>query len=323
MHEGTMKPGLDRKPGFMDFLLPSHLVFRVGVYGDAVPRNYVPRVRDRDGQPQPAALHRDLAPAYFASTGRTIMSRAVSTATFLLLVVAAASAQEAAKDVARTVDGAVATQQATQSLRDDWAMEREALRARYRSAQANVDYLRATQDVQQARVDALAERIGEYDRRLTEAARLRDGIQDTLDVVMRRLEQWVADDLPFLPEERAARVANLKEEMAQPDIDSAEKLRRLLEALQVEAGYGANVDVDEARIVVDGEELYVDVLRIGRLSLFWKTPDGSRIGEYDRGASAWRELDGGLKRVIVAAMEMATHMRPVELLALPVGRISR
>ena len=111
--------------------------------------------------------------------------------------------------------------------------------------------------------------------------------------------------------------------MARPDVTSAEKLRRLLESLLVEAGYGSSVEVTEERIEVDGEELYVDLLRIGRLSLFWMTPDGERVGEYERGAAAWKELDSRHKRSVTAAMEMATRMRPVELLALPLGRISR
>lgn len=251
------------------------------------------------------------------------MHRAVTALMALLLLAALVHAQETAERVEKTVDSTVSTYQATQNLEDDWAVEREALRARFGAARANVDYLSAQREVQQARVDALNERVDEFERRLTEATRLRESIQDTLDTVLRRLEGWVVQDLPFLPEERSARVASLKEEMAQPDVSSAEKLRRLLEGLQVEAGYGQTVDVNEARIDLDGEELYVNVLRIGRLSLFWMTPDRDRVGEYDRGAGEWRELDSGHRRAVSTAMEMASRMRPIELLALPLGRISR
>ena len=122
---------------------------------------------------------------------------------------------------------------------------------------------------------------------------------------------------------RARRVASLKDDMARPDATSAEKLRRLLESLQVEAGYGASVEVTEAQIDVAGEELYVDVLRLGRLALFWKTPDGERVGEFDQASASWVELDGKYRRNIINAMEMATRMRPIELIALPLGRISR
>ncbi len=251
------------------------------------------------------------------------MSRAVLIVSILLAGVSAALAQDAAKDVEQTVDTAVGHFQEAQSLEDGWAKEQDGLRARYRTARADVAFLSTQRDFQQARVDALNERIAEYERRLTEAARLKESIRDTLGTIMNRLETWVEEDLPFLPDERSSRMTSLQDELARPDVTSAEKLRRLLESLLVEAGYGSSVEVTEERIEVAGDELYVDLLRIGRLSLFWMTPDGERVGEYDRGEATWRELDGSHKRSITAAMEMATRMRPVELLALPLGRISR
>lgn len=251
------------------------------------------------------------------------MSKDALTLLVMTLIASMAIAQDDAASVSRTVDEAVGTHQQTQALKTEWAQEEDALTARFRTARANVDYLSAQRGIQQARVDALNERIAEYERRLDEATRLKDSIQDTLDVVMMRLETWVQEDLPFLPEERADRVSALKAEMARPDVTSAEKLRRLLEGLQVEANYGGTVEVTQSRIDVAGEELYVDMLRIGRLSLFWKTPDGKRVGEYDRASAGWVELDGKYERAITSAMEMATRMRPIELIALPLGRINR
>jgi len=251
------------------------------------------------------------------------MFRVALTVLVLSLSIVPVLAQDNAEQVTGTVDDTVGIHQQTQALKSEWAQEEDELMARFRSARTNVEYLTSQRDLQQARVNSLNERIGEFERRLTEATRLKDSVQDTMDVVMGRLEEWVAADLPFLTEERAHRVASLKDEMARPDVTSAEKLRRLLESLQVEVNYGSTVDVTEAEIMLAGDPLYVDVLRLGRLSLFWKTPDGKRVGEFDRGAGDWRELDGKYRRTVTAAMEMATRMRPIELIALPLGRISR
>jgi hypothetical protein len=57
------------------------------------------------------------------------------------------------------------------------------------------------------------------------------------------------------------------------------------------------------------------------VSVFWRTPDGKRCGEFDRGTNQWVEFPGKYNRNIEAAMDMATRMRPVELLSLPLGRI--
>lgn len=244
-----------------------------------------------------------------------------------LLLLSLAGAGAAQEDPARAVSGrveeTVAVEQGTQAANDAWAAERADLQARFRSAEANTAYLAAQRDLQQAKVDALDERIAEYRRRLTEADLLKSGIQDTLDVVMARLADWVDRDLPFLAEERTRRIANLEAELARPDVTSADKLRRVLEALQIETAYGATVEVTQEEITIDGAPLFVDVLRLGRLSVFWMTPDGRRVGEWDRAAAAWRELPGKHRRPVAKAMEMASRMRPTELIALPLGRIRR
>jgi hypothetical protein len=243
---------------------------------------------------------------------------------FLALLgwLASAAAQAQSPDVRGTVDGTLGVQQQTQVRKDEWAQQAGALQSRYRSAKADVAYLEARRDYQAGQVQALEARIAEFERRLGEAVRLRNGIGDTLSVILGRLEKHVARDLPFLPEERARRLETLKAELARPDVSSAEKLRRLLEALQVEAGYGGTVEVGEQVISLDGSPLSVDVLKIGRLSLFWRTPDGKRVGEYDRAAAGWRELPRKHARNIGLAMDMASRIRPTELIALPLGRVT-
>ena len=137
-----------------------------------------------------------------------------------------------------------------------------------------------------------------------------------------RLEESVATSLPFLPAERELRLASLSSELVRPDVASGEKLRRLMEALQVEASYGASVEVYQDQISLAGVDLNADVLRLGRVALFWSTPDGSRVGTYDQATNQWTELSDGENRTIAMAMEMATRQRPMELIAMPLGRIN-
>lgn len=220
-----------------------------------------------------------------------------------------------------TVEQAVTTRTETQQRQDAWAAEKNDLLARYRAAAANVAWLEQRRDAAQARVTATTGRVAELERRLAEADRLEGSMQDTLLVLVGRLEQSVARSLPFLAEERAARLAALDEVLARPDVAAAEKLRRVLEALQVEAGYGGSVEVAQDRLTVAGEVIYADVLRLGRVALLWRTPDGARAGVYDPGEAAWVELGSGERRRIGLAMEMASRLRAVEVLELPLGRI--
>lgn len=229
---------------------------------------------------------------------------------------------QTADEVQDSVDAAIQTRQNTQHEQDEWEAERIRLVARYRSAQASIGYLEERRITEQARLDALQDRIAELRRRVDESDRLESSLEDTLRTVLRRLAASVAHDLPFLTEERSLRLASLRRELVRSDVAGAEKLRRLLEALQIEAQYGGTVEVYQDRITIAGESVHTDILRLGRLSLFWLTPDGRRAGRYDEAINQWVELPGKYRRSIRRAMEMATRMRPTVIVELPIGRVT-
>jgi Protein of unknown function (DUF3450) len=231
------------------------------------------------------------------------------------------SAQQETKKLSDTVDKTVDTRQATQKKQDDWSREQADLTARYKSAKAQVEYLEKQRAYEAKEARALEDGITELRRRLVESDRLNATIQDTLNAVVNRLDAWVHTDIPFLMAEREERIAELKREVVKPDLTSAEKLRRVLEGLQVEANYGNTVEVYQDHLLLNGEDVFADFMRVGRVSVFWRTPDGKRVGEYDRGKHEWVQLDGQYKRNIGLAMDMAGRLRPTEVVELPLGRI--
>ncbi len=251
------------------------------------------------------------------------MRRCAVAALLLVVAVAPLGAQTTPEELEGTVGGTVGIEQETQRQRDAWATEQAELEARYRTAKANAKYLRERIASEQGRVSALEESIAELERRMMEARTLQNSLQDTLDLTLLRFEEFVESDLPFLADERERRLEQLREELARPEVTGAEKLRRLLEAMQVETEYGKAVAVDQDEIEVAGEPLFVDVLRIGRVSLFWRTPDGERVGTFDRATWEWVELPSSHEQGITVAIEMATRLRPVQLIELPLGRIDR
>ncbi len=229
---------------------------------------------------------------------------------------------EPSRQLEETVRGAVSTRQDTQQQLDGWAAEQVELTRRYRAAEAQVKWLTGRRADEQQRLDALEARIAEMARRLGESQRLEASIQDTMMVLMGRLEDSVDAGLPFLPAERELRLESLRSELLKPDVPSAEKLRRLLEALQVEAGYAATIEVSNEPITVAGQRIHADILRVGRLALFWRTPDGERSGRWDAAAGEWVESDGRDVPAIARAMEMATRRRTPDVIGLPLGRIA-
>jgi hypothetical protein len=242
---------------------------------------------------------------------------------FLCFILLAASllGQSDTDKLKKKVSETVSIEQSTQQKQDDWAAEKAELTVRYRNAQANVQYLSERVAIKREESEALDERIAELERRIGEAKRIENNLEDTLNTVMARFERLIKSDLPFLMDERRTRLEVVNDVIARPDVSGADKLRRLLEALQIEANYGGTVEVHQDRIIVEGDTLYADILRLGRVSVFWRTPDGRRAGEYNLATRSWVELPKRHIGPIGDAMDMASRIRPVELIELPLGRI--
>lgn len=252
------------------------------------------------------------------------MKRLIWTATILTgfsLGAALLAGAEEGKSLSDTVAKTVETQQQTQKKQEAWAEEKSDYAARYRAAKAQVDYLEKTKAFEQKEVGSLDAGIAELERRMVESARLKDNLEDSLNVVVNRLDEWVKQDIPFLHQERADRLASVREAIAKPEVTGAEKLRRVLEALQVEANYGNTVDVSQERIKVGNEEISADVIRVGRVSVYWRSPDGKRVGEFDRASKQWVEIDGKYINTIADLREMVMRLRSTKVISLPLGRI--
>ena len=251
---------------------------------------------------------------------RTSKRVALATAFAVALSAAAVRAQDAAT-LSETVNKTVQTHQQTQKKQEEWANEQAELTARLRAARAQVDFFTERKALEEKEVGALDQGIAELERRMVESVRLNDSLVDTLNAVMVHLGAFVESDLPFLMEERRARIAGVNDALARPDLTGAEKLRRVLEALQVEANYGSLAEVYQEQITVNDEPIFADMVRIGRVSVYWVTPDGERVGEYDMAQDKWVELEHKYVNPITVAREMALRLRSVEVTSLPLGRI--
>lgn len=163
---------------------------------------------------------------------------------------------------------------------------------------------------QQAEKVSLQQQLVEIERTERELTPLMLRMLDSLD-------QFVTLDLPFLKQERRERVDNLKRLMADPEASSAERFRRLLEAYQIEIDYGRSLGVERAQIGTDGTAREVDVLRVGRASLFYLSLDGDEAGRWDAGGKRWEPLDNEWRASIRKGLRMAREISAPDLLRLP------
>lgn len=132
------------------------------------------------------------------------------------------------------------------------------------------------------------------------------------------LQKFVELDVPFLPTERAERISSLKNMMDRADVAVSEKFRRVLEAYQVEMGYGRSIEAYSGLINVEGQERDVDFLRIGRVALMYITRDGSVAGVWDNEAKNWQPAEDEFRMHITKGLRMAKKQLAPDLLVMPI-----
>jgi hypothetical protein len=133
-----------------------------------------------------------------------------------------------------------------------------------------------------------------------------------------RLEAFLSTDTPFLVSERRQRVALLRELLDRADVTVAEKYRRVLEAYQVELDYGRTIEAYRDELDVDGIRRTVDVLRVGRVGLYYQSLDGRYSGHWDRATESWVPLDGSDRLAIRKGLRVARQEIAPELLRLQI-----
>ena len=132
------------------------------------------------------------------------------------------------------------------------------------------------------------------------------------------LAQFFELDVPFLPEERANRIAGLRDMMVAADVAVSEKFRRVLEAYQVEVGYGRSIEAYAGIIDINGQERDVDFLRIGRVALMYQTRDGSIAGRWDADSKSWENLGDEYRMHITKGLRMAKKQLAPDMLVMPI-----
>ncbi|MFT5139589.1 MAG: hypothetical protein ACI9CB_001235 [Rhodothermales bacterium] len=133
------------------------------------------------------------------------------------------------------------------------------------------------------------------------------------------MEGFIQLDTPFLLSERTERIERLKGMMERSDVSAAEKFRRVLESYSIEVDYGRTIEAYKGSVAVEGRDLEVDFLRIGRVSLSYQTVGGGATGAWDNDARAWVELpDATYKEQVATGLKIARKQVAPDLLVIPV-----
>lgn len=232
----------------------------------------------------------------------------------LLMIPLVSKAGDLEKAIDSQVQTDIAAQQSQKKI-DGLADETTQLLAEYRETLRQTDNLRVYNDQLDKLVLSQDKELDSINNQLRNIETTQRDIVPLMLNMIDTLKQFVALDLPFLPKERQARVAQLETLMEQADVTIAEKYRRILEAYQVETEYGRTIEVYRDELTVDGATRTVDFLRIGRVSLYYLSLDELEAGIWNDG---WQVLPNDYRQPISQALKVAKKQLPPDLLVLPV-----
>ena len=132
------------------------------------------------------------------------------------------------------------------------------------------------------------------------------------------LDQSVALDVPFLMEERTKRINVLKDTMERSDVSVAEKFRKVMEAYQIENEYGTSSETYTQSITKDGVTRSYNMLRVGRIGLYYQSDDAKITGRWDNELRDWVE-DDSARTEIRKGIRIAKQLIAPELIVIPVA----
>lgn len=187
----------------------------------------------------------------------------------------------------------------------------------YAQAKADTASLERFIVQQEEQVRSQEAEIGSLERQLVEIDTTNRQVQPLLEQMVNTLVRFVELDVPFLLEERTSRVRDLQALMSRSDVSVAEKYRLILEAYQAELDYGRTLEAYEGRLGTGADARTVEFARLGRVSLMYRTLDGSETGYWDAQQKQW-VVDDSYADKVEEAIRVARGDGPPELLIVPV-----
>jgi uncharacterized protein DUF3450 len=189
--------------------------------------------------------------------------------------------------------------------------------SRYARAKADVESLERYNLLLEEQVKSQEAEVASIDRQLVEIETTARQVQPLMQQMVNTIEQFIKLDVPFLLEERTARVEELKRIMDRADVTIAEKYRLILDAYQSELDYGRTVEAYEGRLGTGSDARTVEFARLGRVTLLYRTLDGQETGYWDAQKKDWVQ-DPSLRGAVEEALRRAKEDGPPELLTVPV-----
>ena len=192
------------------------------------------------------------------------------------------------------------------------------LLAEYRNTVDEADVLRGYNDHVQRMVDDQQANLVSLQKQIDGIDEIKQGVVPLMYKMIDSLEKFIELDVPMNIERRKERVANLRAVMDDSNVNTSEQFRLVLEAYEIEAGYGSIFDAYQAEIDLGGRTLTADFVHMGRIAFVAQSLDAKHSWLWNNQTRAWEELGDEYIKPISSAIQMARKQIPMDLAKLPV-----
>ncbi|MGH0029844.1 MAG: DUF3450 domain-containing protein [Myxococcota bacterium] len=210
-------------------------------------------------------------------------------------------------------DAAAASQKRIDSLAD----ETDDLLAKYRTTWKQIESIDAYNRQMRDLITAQERELASLSDQLERVQAVSRSVTPLMIRMIDALEQFVALDVPFLAEERAKRVADMRNLMNRADVTTAEKFRQIMEAYQIENEYGRTIEAYRSTVDIDGRETTVDFLRFGRIALVYQSLDEQEQGVWSQKERRFVPLDSSHRSALRQGLRIARKQAAPDLIRLP------
>ncbi|SHJ56389.1 DUF3450 domain-containing protein [Halodesulfovibrio aestuarii] len=216
------------------------------------------------------------------------------------------------------ISATISTEQKAQKEIQKWQQEKQSVIAQIDNKQFELDWL-TYQNKKYARyIEKIKANIDEMKRQQQELNVIANTIDPLLGSTVTRLKNFIAQDQPFLSVERHERIANIQSALADPHTSQAERLRRVLEALEIETAYGDSIELGDEQVVFNGTPLHATTLRAGRLGYYCISPDKTEVGFWNPEQKQFTALDKKNAQLVLNLQTIARRKQIVEITPLPI-----
>ncbi len=207
----------------------------------------------------------------------------------------------------------------SQSKIDEVTEDTRSLLSQYKQVMKVVDGLKVYNQQQRRLIKSQEQELRELDSSIDNVTVIERQIGPLIERMIDTLAKFVSLDIPFLMSERNERVEFLQDTLDRADVSVAEKFSQVLQAYQVENSYGSTIEAYTDVIELDGKSRQVDMLKWGRVSLVFQTPDQETTGVWDNNARAWVILEDEFRLGVRDGIRIARKTQTADLVRLPVS----